>query len=449
MYKRIYLRLILIFGPGLAMCAIAHGQVAPTAQGGPGDVDEQMMMTPPPVSTVPFGNTTLPDARIDYLSVGILVTPAYIDNVLPSPTQKPIGDTTVSIVPTVSMNRTTPRQTDIFSYSPSFTFYEPTSSLNTIDQSAAATFQYRINSQASVIISDNFLRTSNTFNDSYPFSNPVTGSTLAPTPTVIAPFAEQMINTTGGELSYQIGRDAMVGGGASYSKFDLPNPQQAAGLYNSDTTSTLAFYSRRIERAQYLGLFYQYSRNLTYPTNETSEVQTHAILPFYTLYFNRVFSVSVAAGVQNVGISGNASPASNSWFPAVTASLGWQGTRGYLAASFFRYVTGGNGLFGALNSDILSGSGGWDLTQVWKASASISYSKISEVATITNATFTGGDALSGQVLVGRAFGERFNINFGYQHLNQNYAGIAAVVADPNSNREFGSVSYTFSKPMGR
>ena len=32
----------------------------------------------------------------------------------------------------------------------------------------------------------------------YLFSNPVSGSSLTPTPTVIAPFAEQMINTVNG-----------------------------------------------------------------------------------------------------------------------------------------------------------------------------------------------------------------------------------------------------------
>jgi hypothetical protein len=449
MRVRICLNMILTMSLGLTMIVRVHGQVAPSAEGGPTDIDDETMMTPPPVSGIPYANSSSSEERKNYLSAGVTIDPAYVNNLLPYATATPVGDFTISVLPTFSLNRTTPRQKDVISYSPNFTFYEPTSSLDSIGQSAAITFQYRVSPQVSLVLQDSFLRTSDVFNESYPFSNPVSGSTLSPTPTVIAPYAEQLVNTTSGDVSYQFGRNAMVGGGASYSIFDLPNPQQAEGLYNSNTADGMAFYARRLNRTQYLGLVYQYSHNLTYPLNQTSEVQTHNISPFYTFYFNRVFSFSVAAGFQRVGISGNASPASSSWSPSGTASFGWQGTRAFLAGGFSRSISSGNGLLGAFSTSAITGSGGWRLAHSWKAAASVSYSNINEVTTSTNPSLTNGNTFSGQGTLARSINERLSITFGYQYLHEDYPGLAATTADPNSDREFGSIIYSFNRPLGR
>jgi hypothetical protein len=374
------------------------------------------MMTPPPVSGVPYSDLSSSEARTNYLSAGVTFNPSYINNVLPNATTKPVGDVILSVLPNVSLSRTTPRQKEIFSYSPNFSFNESTGSestsgLDSFDQSATGTFQYRVTPRVSVILSDTFLRTSDVFNESYPFSNPVSGSTLTSTANVIAPYAEQLVNSTSGNVSYQFGRNAMVGGGASYSKFDLLNPQQAMGLYNSNNTGAIAYYSRRLSSNQYFGVDYQYARDLTYPLNETSEVQIHQISPFYTFFFNRVFSLSLTAGIEYVGISGTASPASSSWSPSGTASLGWQGKRGYLAASFTRNVSSGNGLVGAYSTNVLSGSGGWDLSRRWRVSSSLSYSNMNEVANSTSTTITGGNSVAAQIGASHSLSERCNISF--------------------------------------
>ena len=406
-------------------------------------------MTPPPVSGMPYADTASSDARTNYLAMNVTFSPAYIDNVLPGSYSTPVSDVTYSILPSLSLDHSEPRQSEQFTYSPSFTFYEPTSTLDSVDQNATVGFQYRFNPKVAFNIQDNFTRTSNVYNSTYLFSNPISGSSLTPTPTVIAPFAEQMINTVNGELSYQFGLNAMIGGGGAFINFDLPNPTDAAGLYNSNESGGQVFYNRRLSRAQYLGLEYSYARILSYPLNGESETQVHTLRPFYTLYFNQACSVSVSVGVDRLDATVPQSPAFSSWSPSVNASGGWQGSRGNVAASFSHTVSSGQGLLGAYNSNGISASGGWKLARTWTGGMSINYASINSVTPLTVSSLAGGNMLTAMGSIQHPIGERLSASFQYQHLRENYSGIAVVAADPDSNRESFTITYQLRRPLGR
>ncbi len=428
----------------------AMAQVEPSATGNAGgSLDESEMMTPPPVSGMPYANTAGSDARSNYLAANVAVTPAYIDNVLPNSASTPVSDVTYSILPSVSLDHSAPRQKEQLTYSPSFTFYEPTTSLDTVDHNASAAFQYRFSPRVAVSAQDSFTRTSNVYDSNYLFSNPISGSTLTPTPTAIAPFAEQMINTVNGVLSYQFAPNAMIGGGGSFTNFELPNPAETTGLYNSNASAGQVFYNRRLSRAQYLGLTYQYGRVLAYPVSGVSETQTHTLLPFYTIYFSQAFSASVSAGIQHVDNTATEYPATIEWSPSVVASVGWQGSRGNAAASFSRTVTAGGGLLGAYNSDSISASGGWKLARTWTWGLSVGYASISSVTPASFSSLQSGNTLTAGGLLQHSIGEHFNAGFQYQHLHETYNGIAVINADPDSNRESLTVSYQFRRPLGR
>jgi hypothetical protein len=457
-------RHIFAFVAGLAvlMARPALAQVAPSAEGGATQQDDTEMMTPPPVSGMPYPQFTADDTQTNDLDASVAFTPAYVDNILPGETSTttggasaPISDETYSIVPSISYNRLTTRQTAEFVYTPNFIFYqptsnEPTSSLDSIDQSATLEFEYRLKPQVGLAIEDTFLRTHNVFNESYSFSTPVTGSTLASTPGVIAPFAEQLTNSTNGVLSYQFGQNAMVGGGGSYSLFDLSDTVEAStGLYNSNSTGGMAFYSRRISSGQYLGVAYQYGRILTYPVGGVDETQTHALLPFYTLYIKRGFSFSVSAGAQHIADADFQGASSNSWTPIGVTSMSWQGSRGRVAANYSRMVTSGNGVIGAYYSNAVITSGDWDITHTWIADVSFGYVSINTVSSQIKSTFPQGDSITGQAALEHSFGEHFRMTLGYQHLHENYSDLGFAIEDPDSNREYGTITYEFRRPLGR
>lgn len=388
------------------------------------------------------------------MAAGISLHGAYLDNVLPGTTAKPVNDFTYSILPTVSLERATARQEATVTYNPSFIFYEPTSVLDTVDQSAALVYEYRFSPGLAVSAQNYFVRTSNVFDQSYSFSQAgVTGSTQLPTPSVIAPFTEQMTENCSGNVSYQFGRNGMVGAGANFDIFDLPNSSQVTGLYNSHSEGGSAFYSRRFTRAQYAGFVYQYDQVIASPVNAQSDTQTHLLLPFYTVYFSRTFSLSVSAGAQHFAVSETQVPTTASWSPSAVVSMGWQGARGSVAASYSRTVSSGGGLLGAFNTNSINAGGTWKIARTWTASLGGAYSVIKNVtpnvASLLGLTYLGGHTILGNVSIAHAMGEHFNLGFGYQRLHEDYGSVAVIAADPDSDQGFVTVTYQFKRAMGR
>jgi hypothetical protein len=53
------------------------------------------------------------------------------------------------------------------------------------------------------------------------------------------------------------------------------------------------------------------------------------------------------------------------------------------------------------------------------------------------------------VSVDHSFNERFRAEAGYQRLHEAYNGIAAISSDPDSDRDFISITYQLTKPLGR
>jgi hypothetical protein len=50
--------------------------------------------------------------------------------------------------------------------------------------------------------------------------------------------------------------------------------------------------------------------------------------------------------------------------------------------------------------------------------------------------------------VQRLFGEHLNAQLGYTRLHQSY-NVTAIATNPDTNREFVSISYQFARPLGR
>jgi hypothetical protein len=447
MLARIHLFLLL----ATLVAAPVLGQVQPSATGGNATTeDDTQMITPPPVNGVPYP-TEGTGARTNYFKGSLAAEVAYIDNVLPGSTTIPVSDTTYTVLSDISLQKTTPRQSATLRYSPSFIFYEPTTQLNAVDHSASIIYQDRISPHLSITLDDFFLRTSNVFSDSYPFTaGGLTGSPQAPVPAIIAPFTEQMNDNANGAINYQFSRDSMIGGGGSYSNFDLPNTTQATGLSLSTGEGATAFYSRRLARAQYAGVSYSYSRTVagSFPAQDIN-AQTHTLLPFYTVYFNRTFSLSVTGGVQRTTESQAQGTPFISWSPSGVASVGWQGNRGNLAISYLYAITSGQGLYGAFRSAGTNAAGGLKVSRAWNASFSFSYTTTSAITSLINLSYTGGKALTAQAALSRAFGEHFNATFGYQRLQETYNGVPVVSDNPDSDRVFGRITYQFSKALGR
>lgn len=439
----------------LAAAIPAWSQVEPSATGGTTPTpDDTQMMTPPPVSGMPYPNFTGTETRSNYLAASLNLNAAYNDNVVPGIAAHAVSDEIYWILPSVTLSKSTTRQKVTLEYSPSFSFYQHTSVLDAVDQSASVVVQDRLSPHVSISLQDYFLRTSDVFNQSYPFAGGnLTGVAQAPVPALIAPFVEQMSDTANGSIDYQFGRNSMVGGGGSYSTFRFPNPTAAANLSNSDGEGASAFYSRRLSGMQYTGLSYVYFRDaISDAPYEPFVTQLHTLLPFYTVYFNPKFSLSIAGGIQHVGLAQmDTVQAFSSWSPVGSASIGWQGNRGYFALSYLHSVIAGEGFNEALYSNSESASGGWKLTRTWNAAFEVSYVNSSPVTQLVSVLYgnEGGDAFTLGASLNHAIGEHFSAACGYDRLQEDYLGIPFIAQNPVNDREFVTITYQFRKPLGR
>ena len=247
----------------------------------------------------------------------------------------------------------------------------------------------------------------------------------------------------------------MIGGSGTFTNLHYLDPAQVPGLYDSSSQGGSAFYTHRISKMHYIGVTYQYQRLLSYPAPGTNETQTHSLLFLYTLYATPRFSISFFGGPQyaNVGPQYSATvsiptPASQSWHPEAGGSLSWQGRLSSLAVSYSHMISGGGGLIGAVQMDSASASIRQQLSRTLSASVSGGYTQ-NNVLAATSLASSNGHTVSGTASVQQQFGQHLNVQLGYTRLHQNYSTVAVLASNPNTNREFVSISYQFSRPLGR
>jgi hypothetical protein len=444
-----HLRHLLIIALVLFGAKSAWSQVEPSATGEVTNRDEDLHMTiPPQVLGLSYAAAADRETKSNYLSGILAFNAAYNSNVLPGQASIPVADMSYSLWPTLRWEQTTSRQSRSFIYSSGYTFYQRTSVLDAVNQNASAQFGYRISPYTTISIDDSFHQNSNVYNQPYTiFSGTLSGVSNVPTAFVIAPYAEELTNTVNADFSYQFSRDAMVGGGGTFALLNFPNPSQVQGLYNSTTRSGVGFYDRRLGQSQYIGAIYQYSWIGTQSVSSTTQIQTISL--FYSLSLHDELSLSLSSGPQYYRLTQPQVPATSKWTPYGLASIGWKRGHANLEADYARSVSAGQGLLGAYDSQSAGASARWQMTQTWTLASAASYGDLSNTSSSQSFSNPGGHAVSGTASVQHLIGEHISAELGYTRLHQSYASVASIVDSPDDNRAFLSISYQFTRPVGR
>ena len=443
----------------------------PAATGPVSDVstneDADRMQTPPPVSGQSYPTSFTSGERSNYLRGGLAFTSAYTDNAVGPVNGVPVSDVSYSVAPFLTLDETTPRLRLGLTYAPGFTFYQRESNLNEADQNASINLQYRLSPHVTFSARDSFQKSSSVFNQpDLASAVAVSGSTQEGNFSVIAPIADRLSNSANVGITYQFAASSMVGAGGTFTNLHYPNQTEVTGLYDSSSQGGLAFYSVRISKINYFGATYQYQRLASYPAPATNETQTNALLLFYTLAPTKRFSISVFGGPQYAEVgpqffeipcplngvppcfAAAPTPASRSWNPAAGGSLGWQGRLSSLALSYSHLISGGGGLIGAVKMDNVSASIHQQLSRMLSASVAGGYAQ-NDILTATPSISSNGHTISGTVSLQQQVGQHFNLQLGYTRLHQDYSTVAVLATTPDTNREFVSISYQFSRPVGR
>lgn len=443
MSNRIYLAILL-----LAAAPLWSQQGTDSTAATP--ADESQMFTPAPVSGAGYQTTTLSEARANYLHVGLVFNSAYNDNASVSASGKPVSDISYSILPTIALDETTPRLHTVFTYSPGFTFYQRMSSLDQVDQNLGVTLRYRMSPHVTLSLGDSLFKTSSALSQPELLSaTSVSASAQAPAVFVIAPASGQLRNAGIAELTYQFSANSMIGVSGTFSNLHYSNSSDVPGLYDSSSAGGSAFYTHRLLRKHYVGATYQYQRIVAYPVGPQNETQTQTISGFYTIYLKPTVSLSFSGGAQHSDLELFPLPTSHSWSPTEAVSFGWRARQTSLAVSYSRLVSGGGGLVGAFHSNVANGSVRQKLTKTWTTGASAGYSISKTLNPAFSLAGSGGHSIFGTATLDHRLGERLSLQAGYTRLHQSYTGIAVISTAPDTHREFLSISYQFSRALGR
>jgi hypothetical protein len=220
-------------------------EAAATGTGGGGGA----MMTPAPVSGEGYSMGFTSETRSNYLSGGLVFSTAYQSDVTTGSNGQPISDVTYTISPTISLNQTRSRLHWVFTYSPGFTFYQKTTSLNQATQNLGVNFSYRLSPHVTLSLRDTFVQTPSVLNQpTTDLQQPVSGGVSVPNYSVIAPNSEVLTNTANATLTYQFAPNAMVGASGTFGNLYYPNQSQVTGLSNSSSKGGSAFYTHRLSK---------------------------------------------------------------------------------------------------------------------------------------------------------------------------------------------------------
>jgi hypothetical protein len=444
MFRRILLSLAVLVGSIPLWC-----QVEPSATGGSGTTDDDSLMTlPPAISGSFYPSEVGSQERENLLSVGLLTSAAYDDNVLAGVGTGTIGAESYTILPNIEISTSTSRLRGSLNYSPGFMFFHPTTYLNAVTQNANADFQYRWTPHTTVAVQEVFQQNSTVFSEPYTVSGAtISGSGSSGYPIVIAPYAGQIMDSTSAHVGYQFSRSSMISASGNYSSFSFSNSTVSQGLYNSHGGGGSGSYSRRFGRMQYLGLSYRYAISETTPYPSTTESQFATV--FYSVRLSNSFSLSASGGPEYTTTTATGSPTVGTWAPSGNASIGWQRRRAAVALGYSRAVTTGWGLLGSFTADTATASVRWQFTQRLTGGLTGNYSNTKNATPSITTTSLAGHTLFGRASLDYRLGEHLTAVGEYSRLHDAYFGIAAISNYPDADRVAISLNYGFKRPLGR
>lgn len=411
------------------------------------------MLTPPPVSGQSYPTALGSEERSNFLRYGLSFNSSYSDNTLGGST--PVSDVSYSIWPTIALDQKTSTLHTVLTYAPGFTFYQRSSSRDAADHNLSISVTDRLSPHVTLSASDGLHKSSSVFNQLDYGSGGVAGGAGGGNSSVIAPISPFLNNSGNVGVSYQFALNGQVGASGTFTNLHYFNSGEVTGLSDSNTQGASVFYSLRASRLHYFGVTYQYQRLASSSATEgESETQTHALLFYYTFYPTSTLTLSVFGGPQHSNtvqgaLGGVPLPPAVAWNPSIGGSLSWQGQRTNVAISYSRAISGGGGLSGAVNSDSANLSLRRQLTRTFDASLSGGYAQNKVLGSPLFGGSGNGHTISGTASLSKQLGEHLGLQLGYTRLHQNYSNVAVLVATPDTNREFVSVSYTFSRPLGR
>jgi hypothetical protein len=416
----------------------------------------QLLVPPMPVSALQMPlafSSEIP--RSNFLQASLRFGTAYDDNVLATPSDR-LSDVSYMIMPTIHIGQTRERWIWDFGYSPGVTINQRLSDQNQFAHNLDFLFTYRLSPHVTALINENFEKTSSVFSGFLSNSpSPVPGPLQQPNSSVITPLADRTGNTTVANINYQFDASSLVGASGNFYFANYGSPAGTTSptttLIDTHSWGGNAFYAHRFSNRYWAGVTYNFQRLLFNPGNRTDVSRPQL---FYSVSNGRRLTFSVWAGPeQTTTVIPSTPPVSITpisqvnWHVAGGADLAWQGKRTNYRVSYLRQTSDGGGLAEAVRLEEISGELQRRIAERWTADVGIGYGKNNPLANVGGQT--PYNSLIGNAGINCQLTDEFSFGFRYGHDQLTYQYPSSTSAQSNRNRAWISISYSFSRPLGR
>jgi hypothetical protein len=392
------------------------------------------------------------EAARNFLTGSFQVASAFDDNALSNGSDH-ISNVSYLMAPGIELAQTRERWNWIFGYHPGFTINQRLSQQNQSAHNLNFDATRRLSPHVSLRLRDAFDKTTTLFSGAFADQfTPGLGSLQQPNQFLITPLAARTGNTSSADLAYRFGAGSMVGAGATYYFVNYRDVASSGGAPASliDTQSLAAdgYYAHRFANRHWVGAKYDFQR-LTFDPGDRTNVER--VLLFYSLPFHDQMSLELWAGPEysNTFISGlTGIPSSSRWSASGGAAYSWQGQRTGVRAQFSRRTSDGGGLAQAVTLQQVSADFRYQLSARWTGSLGFSYADSDPLNRTTN-SLGKIQALSGTAGLERRITDHFSLMAQYGRDRQRYPGATSTQAPANRNRVMLSLTYSFTRPLGR
>ena len=291
---------------------------------------------------------------------------------------------------------------------------------------------------------------------SYLPESPVTGLSgipgvgdlgIAPTPLgpdagigILTTYGPRVSNTVTGDVSRIINRHLSAQASAYQVIQRFIGDNSTDAVDNSGVGGT-AGITYRLDARNSFPVNYSYSQ-FSY-TGTTYSLTTQSGTVGYTRQWTRRLSTDVYAGPQHITNSDAGFGAPSTQIIA-GASATYDARRTFYSLTYNRGVNNGSGVIAGSFADNLVASARHQFSRVWNVSASIGYSRVTQLPTIAVYSFnSSGVSAGGQVV--RALGRRLSAYGSYTVENQTTSGSGALglgLVAPNGNNAFNGTFQT-------
>jgi hypothetical protein len=393
--------------------------------------------------------------RSNFFTGSLQVVAGYDDNAL-SVSSSRVSDLSYLMGPGIEVAQTRERWNWMLGYHPGFTINQRFNERNQSAHNLNLDATYRVTPHVALRLRDTFEKTTNLFSES--LASPLAsgfGSLQPGNRSVITPLAEQTGNASGVDLAYQFSAGSMVGAGGTYYFVNYGAVAGAtgpsAGLIDVRSLGTNGFYAHRFANKHLLGTTYNFER-LNFDLGNRIEI--HRVLLFYSLPFHTHMTLSLWAGPEyHTTQMATINPAiliapGSRWSGAGGASYNWQGQRTSFRAEYTRAISDGGGLMQAVTLQQATADVRRQLAARWTTSIGISYANNNPLDSILSTTGKIR-VLSANVGLDHPITENVILGVQYGRDQQQYTAATPLLGKVNRNRVFFSLSYLFTRPLGR